>query len=250
MLANMEGKMRKIAVGILMSGFLLGMLFTFTGFLFGKKEKKVYKVAVKLEKVEREPEMTSKGKVQDGQVFDSGSLAVAWSPVPQGFRFRIYNKTTSTLTILWNECKFTDEKGNNHNISHKGVKRVSSNDMEMKVLKPTVVQPGANWQDVFFPYDSDYIKQEKELVGFSTGAGSNAVNTYGRAGLRIRPIFIHEYKKKQIKKIAKKQKKKGKDFSFEKYINSHTYGVAMVVKLDETKYVYRFLFRAHLLAEQ
>lgn len=245
----MEGKMRKIAVGILMSSLLLGVLFTFTGSLYGKKAKKVYKVAVKLEQVEREPQMTGKGKVQDGQVFDSGPIAVAWSPVPQGFRFRIYNKTTSTLTILWNECKFIDEKGNNHNITHKGVKRVSSTDMEMKALKPTVVQPGANWQDVFFPYDSDYIKQEKELVGFSSGGGSDAVSTYGKAGLRIRPIFIHQYKEKQIKKIVKKKKKKDKDFTFEKYINSHTYGVAMVVKLDETKYVYRFLFRAHLLAE-
>jgi hypothetical protein len=244
---TMEGNMRKIAVGILMSGLLLGVLFTFTGSLYGKKEKKVYKVAVKLEQVEREPGMTGKGKVVDGQVFDSGPLAVAWSPVPQGFRFRIYNKTTSTLTILWNECRFIDEKGNNHNITHKGVKRTSASDMEMKALKPTVVQPGANWQDVFFPYDSDYIKQEKELVGFSTGGGSNAVNTYDKAGLRIRPIFIPEYKEKQVKKIVKKKKKKDKDFTFEKFINSHTYGVAMTVKLDETKYVYRFLFRAHLL---
>jgi len=239
--------MRKIAVGILMSGLLLGVVFTFTGSLYGEKEKKGYRTAVKLEQVEREPEMTDKGKVLDGQVFDSGPLAVAWSPAPQGFRFRIYNKTTSTMTILWNECKFIDEKGNNHNITHKGVKRKSASDMEMKALKPTVVQPGANWQDVFFPYDSDYIKQEKELVGFSTDTGSNAVDTYDRAGLRIRPIFIDTYNEKKVKKIVKKQKKKDKDFTFEKYINSHTYGIAMAVNLDETKYVYRFLFRAHLL---
>jgi hypothetical protein len=239
--------MRKTTVFILISGLLAGVLFTSMDLLGGEKEK--YNVAVKLERVEREPPMDTPGQIQDGLVFIGEPMAVAWSPAPQGFRFRVYNKSTSTITILWNECTFIDEKGNSHNITHKGVKRHSSSDMEMKSMNPTVIDAGNNWQDVFFPYDSDYIQQEKELKGFSTDAGASAVDSYDRAGLRIRPIFTDKYRGKDVKKIMKKQKKKDPDLNFEKYIESHTYIINMVLKLGENKATYRFLFRAHLLAE-
>ncbi|UCH98500.1 MAG: hypothetical protein JSV88_17085 [Candidatus Aminicenantes bacterium] len=232
--------MRNIIVGILTACLWGGILVT--GSLYAK-EKKEYTVAVKLERVEREPGLEQEIKVKDGKLFDSGSFAIVWAPAPQGFRFRIYNKMNSPITILWNECRFIDEKGNPHNISHKGVKRPSLS--EMKAMIPTVVFVGGNWQDVFFPFDSDYIKHEKELVSFSQGAAAS--RTYGKAGLRIQPIFIDKYKEKQVKKIVKKKSKKDKNFNFETYINHHTYRVVMVLKFNETKYLYTFFFRAHLL---
>jgi hypothetical protein len=233
--------MRKIFVISLVLCLLGGFLFT--GSLYGKKEKKVYTAALKLEKVEREPALEQEVPVKDGKLFDSKPFAVVWAPAPQGFRFKIYSKLTSPLMIQWNECKFIDEKGNPHNITHQGVKRPSLS--EMKAMKPKDVQPGGNWQDVIFPFDSDYVKHEKELVSFSKGA--EATRTYGQAGLRIKPIFIDKYKEKEMKKIIKKKSKKDKNFNFETYISEHTYQVVLALRFNDTKYFYRFYFRAFLL---
>jgi hypothetical protein len=233
--------MRKIIVGILVACLWGGVLFTDS--LYGKGKKKEYIVALKLEKVEREPGLEQNIPVKDGKLFDSGPFALVWAPAPQGFRFRIYNKMQSPLLILWNECKFVDEKGNPHNITHKGVKRPSLS--EIKVMKPRAVEVGGNWPDVIFPFDSDYITHEKELVSFSEGAAAS--RTYDKAGLRIRPIFIDKYKEKQVKKIVKKKSKKDKNFNFESYINDHTYKVVVALRFNDTKYLYTFSFRAYLL---
>ena len=230
--------MQRILQGTLVL-FLLGGLLC-TGSLYGKKE---YKVALKLEKVEREPALDQEVPVKDGKLFDSKLFAVVWAPAPQGFRFRIYSKLATPLMIQWNQCQFIDEKGNPHNITHQGVKRPSLS--EIKAMKPKDVQPGGNWQDVIFPFDSDYIQHEKELVSFSKGA--DASRTYGQAGLRIKPIFIDKYKAKEMKKIVKKKSKKDKDFNFETYISNYTYQVVLSLRFNDTKYLYRFHFRAFLL---
>ena len=230
-----------VTLGLCLGGsFLLTLS---TGYMYGKEEKKEYTAALKLERVERDPLLEAGFKVQDGKLFDSQPFAVVWSPVPEGFRFRIYNKLSTILLIQWNECKFIDEKGNAHPISHQGIKRPSLS--EMKVMGPKDIPPGGDWQDVIFPYDSDYIEHEKELVSFSQGAAAN--RTYGQGGLRIRPIFIDKYQDKQVKKIEKKERKKNADFNFESYINNHTYQVVLSLNFNETKYLYRFFFRAFLL---
>jgi len=234
--------MRKLIVGMMVVCFIGGVFLTDS--LYGKGKKEEYIVALKLDKVEREPGLEQNIPVKDGKLFDSSPFALVWAPAPQGFRFRIYNKLQTPLLILWNECKFVDEKGNSHNITHQGVKRPSLS--EMKVMEPKAVEGGGNWQDVFFPFDSDYIKHEKELVSFND-AGADAARTYGKAGLRIRPIFIDKYKEKQVKKIVKKQSKKNKDFNFETYINDHTYKVVVALRFNDTKYLYTFFFRAYLL---
>ena len=234
--------MKKLIVGILAVCFVGGVLLTDS--LYGKGKRNEYVVALKLEQVEREPGLEQNIPVKDGKLFDSGPFAIVWSPAPQGFRFRIYNKLQSPLLILWNECRFIDEKGNPHNITHQGVKRPSLS--EMKAMQPRSVEVGGNWQDVFFPFDSDYIEHEKELVSFND-AGADAARTYGKAGLRIRPVFIDKYKEKEVKKIVKKQSKKDKNFNFETYISDHTYKVIVAMRFNETKYLYTFFFRAYLL---
>lgn len=233
--------MRKVIVGILVTCLFGGVLLTDS--LYGKGKKKGYIVALKLEQVEREPGLEQNVPVKDGKLFDSGPFAIVWAPAPQGFRFRIYNKLQSPLLILWNECKFVDEKGNPHNITHQGVKRPSLS--EMKAMQPRSVEVGGNWQDVIFPFDSDYITHEKELVSFSEGAAAS--RTYDKAGLRIRPIFIDKYKEKEVKKIVKKKSKKDKNFNFESYINDYTYKVVVALRFNDTKYLYTFFFRAYLL---
>jgi len=228
-------------VGILVACFWGGVLLTDS--LYGKETKEEYVVALKLEQVEREPGLEQSVPVKDGKLFDSGPFALVWAPAPQGFRFRIYNKLQSPLLILWNECKFIDEKGNPHNITHQGVKRPSLS--EMQAMEPRAVEGGGNWQDVIFPFDSDYVQHEKELVSFSQGAA--ATRTYDKAGLRIRPIFIEKYKEKEVKKIIKKQSKKDKDFNFETYISDHTYKIVVALRFNDAKYLYTFSFRAFLL---
>jgi hypothetical protein len=234
--------MRKLIVGILAACFFGGVLFTDS--LYGKGKSEEYVVALKLEQVEREPGLEQNIPVKDGKLFDSAPFALVWAPAPQGFRFRIYNKLQSPLLILWNECQFIDEKGNPHNITHQGVIRPSLS--EMQAMEPRAVEGGGNWQDVIFPFDSDYIEHEKELVSFND-AGADAARTYGKAGLRIRPIFIEKYKEKEVKKIVKKQSKKEKDFNFETYISDHTYKVVVALRFNDTKYLYTFSFRAFLL---
>jgi hypothetical protein len=234
--------MRKLIVGMMVVCLVGGVLLTDS--LYGKGKKDGYIVALKLDKVEREPGLEQNIPIKDGKLFDSVPFALVWAPAPQGFRFRVYNKLQSPLLILWNECKFIDEKGNSHNITHQGVKRPSLS--EMKAMQPRSVEVGGNWQDVIFPFDSDYILHEKELVSFND-AGADAARTYGKAGLRIRPIFIDKYKEKQVKKIVKNQSKKDKNFNFETYINDHTYKVVVALRFNDTKYLYTFFFRAYLL---
>jgi len=232
--------MRKFIVGILVACFWGGVLLTDS--LYGK-EKEEYVVALKLEQVAREPGLEQNIPVKDGNLFDSGPFALVWAPAPQGFRFRIYNKLQSPILILWNECKFIDEKGNPHNITHQGVKRPSLS--EMQAMEPRAVEGGGNWQDVIFPFDSDYIEHEKELVPFSQGAAAS--RTYDKAGLRIRPIFIEKYKEKDVKKIIKKQSKNDKDFNFETYISDQAYKVVVALRFNDIAYLYTFSFRAFLL---
>jgi hypothetical protein len=233
--------MRKIINGPCLLCLIVILLFS--GFLNGKGEKKEYTVAVKLEQVECEPPLAQNIPVKDGKLFDSPPFAVVWAPAPQGFRFRIYNKTASNLLLLWNECQFIDEKGNPHNITHQGVKRPSLSDM--KAMEPKDIPAGGDWADVIFPFDADYIEHEKALVGFDQGAAAG--RTYDKAGLRIRPIFIEKYNEKQVKKIEKKEGKKDKNFNFENYIGTNTYQVVMALRFNDTKYLYRFSFRAFLL---
>jgi hypothetical protein len=223
-----------MTLGILVSGRLSG------------KEKKQYNVAVKLERVEREPaiENTKSYIVKDGQLFENRTMAVIWAPGPNGFRFRIYNKSKEEITILWNECVFVNEKGNRYYISHKGVKRPSLS--KMKTMKPTVVQGGDNWQDVFFPFDSDYIEHQKELKRFGKG-GIDAVSTYGKAGLRIKNIYTPQYHEKQVNKIMKKLHKKDKNATFESYLAAQTFALEMVLKIAEIKYTYRYYFKSVLM---
>jgi len=233
--------MRKLIVVILAACLVGGVLLIDS--LYGKGKNEEYVVELKLEQVEREPGLEQSIPVKDGKLFDSGLFALVWSPTPQGFRFRIYNKLPSPLLILWNECKFIDEKGNPHNITHQGVIRPSLS--EMQAMEPRAVEGGGNWQDVIFPFDSDYIEHEKELVSFSQGAAAS--RTYDKAGLRIRPIFIDKYKEKEVKKIVNKHSKKDKDFNFETYISDHTYKVVVALRFNDTKYLYTFFFRASLL---
>ena len=232
--------MRKLIVGILVVCLGGGVLLI--DFLYGKEKNEEYVVALKLDQVEREPGLEQNLPVKDGKLFDSEPFAIVWSPVSQGFRFRIYNKLQSPLLILWNECKFIDEKGNPHNITHQGVIRPTLSDM--KAMEPRAVEGGGNWQDVIFPFDSDYIEHEKELVSFSEGAAAS--RTYDKAGLRIRPIFIDKYKEKEIKKIVKKPSQKDGNFNFETYISDHTYKVVVALRLNDTRYLYTFFFRAYL----
>jgi hypothetical protein len=234
--------MRKIIIGMSVFCILAGVLINTS--IYGKGKKKGYNVTVKLEQVEREPQLDQTIPIKDGNLFDSVPFAIVWAPVPQGFRFRIYNKLNSQLIILWNECKFIDERGNSHNITHQGVKRPSLS--EMKAMQPWTVEAGGNWQDVIFPFDSEYIDHEKELVSFNE-AGADATRTYDKAGLRIRPIFIDKYKEKDVKKIVKKNSKKDKNFNFETYINNHTYKVTMALRFNDIRYLYHFSFKAYLL---
>jgi hypothetical protein len=242
--------MKKRVATVFIPCFVLIISLVFNISLYGKK-KAQHEVAVKLERVEREPAFTGKFIVKDGNLYDSAEMAVIWAPAPQGFRFRIYNKQKEAITILWNECTFIDEQGNRHTVTHKGVKRRQDGSEEIKMLKPTVIMAGDNWPDVVFPFDSDYIVHEKELVGFSSGAGNQAVSSYGRAGLRIKPIFIDHYSEKKAKKMLKKARKKAKkpNMDLAACINTNTYGVELAVKHSEHEphMIYRFFFRAHLL---
>ncbi|MCP5047663.1 MAG: hypothetical protein GY940_10860 [bacterium] len=236
-----------LIVSIVCFGVTLGVLFT--GSLEGKKEKKEYRVGIKLEKVEREPSLEGKPVVQNGNLFDSRPMAVIWAPGPRGFRFRLYNKQNAPITILWNVCAFFDEKGNRHKVTYKGADVRSSMSADAKGLNPTVIKVGGNLQNVVFPFDSDYIEQEKDVQPFTTGGRVKANDSYSRAGVRIRPIFIDKYTEKKVKKLMKKITKKNKDMAFKTYIDNLTYRVEMSVKLGDGKpaYKYRFFFRAVLL---
>ncbi|MCP4214687.1 MAG: hypothetical protein GY765_08515 [bacterium] len=228
----------------------LVFLLVFSSVLFGKG-KKVYNVAVKLEKVERTPALETEIKVMDGQVFESAPIAVLWSPVPQGFRFRLYNRKDQKVTILWNECRFYDERNRSHVVTHHGVK--SQQPSDLKGMKPTVVEAQGKVQDVLFPYDSDYLIHEKELTRFGKGNESSPnVNNYNKRGLRTRPIFLDKIPEKMANKLLKKKRKKtkNKELDMAGYITSLTYSMEMPLLLGETRYVYRFYFRSHLMADK
>jgi hypothetical protein len=204
-------------------------------------------VAVKLVKLTRTPAFSNDIQVKDGRLYDGPEMAVIWQPSARGFKFRIYNKQGEKIVILWNECAFIDEGGNSHHVTHKGVKRRSNLPNDMKALNPTVIQVKGNWQDVIFPFDADYIEHDKELTPFSK-ENSDAVTNYGKAGLRIKPIFIDTYKGKSLKKILKQIKKK-KYADFNTYLDTLNYEVvlALKVKSSEPRYLYRFFFKTFLI---
>ncbi len=114
-------------------------------------------------------------------------------------------------------------------------------------MNPSVVTVGGNRQDVVFPFDSDYISQEKDFVPYSSGERDTTDDESIRSkDLRTRPIFIDKYQEKNAQKLMKKNRKKNPDLTFENYINNLAYTVVLVLKIGETKYDYRFTFRASL----
>jgi hypothetical protein len=209
--------------------------------------KKQPQVAVKLVKLTRTPAFSAEVQIKGGNLYDGPEMAVIWLPTPRGFKFRIYNKQQEEIVILWNECLFIDEKGNSHKVTHKGVKRRSNLPNDMKALNPTVVQVKGNWQDVIFPFDADYIEHDKELTPFSK-EDPDTMNKYGKAGLRMKPIFIDTYKGKHLKKVKKNIKKK-KFADFKAYLDTLNYEVvlALKVKKSEPRQLYRFFFKTFLI---
>lgn len=239
--------MKQLAMYCMFSLYVSVSLFCFSSPAFAASDD--VKVTVKLESVERTPALEQTITVTPAQVWDSPAMAIVWAPAPQGFRFRLYNKQPEPITIVWNECAFIDEKGNRHIITHQGVDRRSNIDINIKGLNPTAIAAGKDWSDVVFPFDSDYMSQEKELQPFKTMEKEETNSAYGMAGIRVKPIFQDKYSEKEIKKILKKINKKEPPLDFPTYIHNQTYGVELSLKFSENqpKYVYRFFFRAQVI---
>ncbi|MCP4214688.1 MAG: hypothetical protein GY765_08520 [bacterium] len=224
---------------IVFVGLCIGFVFCL---LFSSKLYGVHNISVVLERVERTPDHDLETKLIDGKIFESVPLAILWAPVPMGFRFRLFNRKDDPVSILWNEVRFYDEKNRSHVVTHHGA--APRRPDQLKGMKPSVIEPRGKLQDVLFPFDSPYIRHEKELVR----SGSHANNTYSKRGLRTTPIFRETIPEKEAKKILKRARKKARnpELDFADYINSRTFRIEMPLMLGETKYFYRFYFRSHL----
>ena len=65
-------------------------------------------IFLKLDKVVRTP-AGKELKPENANAFNDETLAITWDAAPDGFQFKLTNKSQAALSILWSECSFINE---------------------------------------------------------------------------------------------------------------------------------------------
>jgi hypothetical protein len=201
-----------------------------------------YKVAVKLERVERIPLVERNIIVIDGQYCSDGLISSTWAVTPEGIGLALQNLKDTEMNMVWQNCWFFDEKRKKQPLR----KRLLTGGFNEKHSKPqlTKIPAKGKLNAVFYP--RDYIKSLGPLVRFGSTHDQFLRKSVMR-GVQKTPIFKETYSQKDIKKIMKKQKSKSRgSFDFASYINDKTYVITLDLKIDDRKYTYHFHFRSHV----
>lgn len=98
--------------------------------------------------------------------YEDDYIRIGWLVSREQFDFRLHNKTSHTIRIIWDEASFVDLNGSSHRVIHSGIKFVDKN----KPQPATVIPAGSYVDDLLVPEDNIYLPniyqgwQTKSLV--------------------------------------------------------------------------------------
>jgi len=111
-----------------------------------------------LEKVERPKETRERYGEKENIFVEENKLAyeddlfkILFLITPKQINFRIKNKTSHSIKIIWDEAVYRDEDNSSHRVVHSGVKYISMNEPQ----PPSVIVAGSTLEDLIYP--SDYV---------------------------------------------------------------------------------------------
>lgn len=173
-----------------------------------------YEIGFKLDKVFNEAEIDNVMKPTEANTFADDWFNIVWTPTPKGFDFVMENKANKTLTIVWDESNFINEKGESGKVFHSEVKFINKDES----ISPTNIPIFAKINDILLPVEYWYFGTAKKI-----GWGS-AVKQW-----RNIPIWDTKIKDSEFEAL------RGKDI---------TLRVILCVRKGDEKRIYHFFFNA------
>ena len=96
--------------------FLLALVLVISFSSLVEAKKKTYLVKMNLEKVTRDPGLEKEINVVEGKSFTDELIEIKWTPTPQALKFELLNKSGDSMSLVWDESSFVDEKKRYHRV--------------------------------------------------------------------------------------------------------------------------------------
>ncbi len=201
-------------------------------------ENIVYRVAVKMEKVERTPALVEVKEIKGGRLWGDDLMDTAWYGRESGFNITLTNKKDEELVITWQKSWIMDQQGKKRVII--APSRIAG---KTKDTKSSAVPAGGKLRLTVMP--QDYITDQGPAISID---GNMPMS--GKSSWKF-PVFKQTYTEKEVKKTSKKQKKKykkeyGEEFDFLSYIDKSTVEVVLNMDINNTPYTYHFYFKTYI----
>lgn len=94
--------------------------------------------------------------------FEDSNIKIDWNPTLADFNFRLKNKTSSTIKLIWDGVVYVDTANITHRVMHGGTKFIKSDETSV----PSVIIRGGILDDVIYPADMAYYEEGGK---YSTG---------------------------------------------------------------------------------
>jgi hypothetical protein len=219
-----------------LAGF--GLLYVSMSMPAAAAENIVYRVAVKMEKVERTPALEEVKEIRGGRLWADDVINTAWYGGESGFNVTITNKKDQELIVTWQKSWIMDQQGKKRVIIVPS--RIAG---KTKNTKSSVIPAKGKLRITVMP--KDYIQDQGPAISID---GNMPMS--GKSSWRY-PVFKQTYTEKEVKKTFKKQKKKykkkyGEEFDFLSYIDKSTVEVVLNMDINSTLYTYHFYFKPYI----
>lgn len=84
---------------------------------------------------------------ETGFLFEDDDIKITWKPNYDDFKFVLFNKTNSSIKLIWDECSFIDVDNKAFKVINKQTKLIN----EEKTIVNTIIPKGAAIDDLVYP---------------------------------------------------------------------------------------------------
>jgi hypothetical protein len=215
-----------------------GLLSVGMGTPLAAAEDIVYRIAVKMEKVERTPALEEIKKIRGGRLWGDNLMDTAWYGRESGFNVTITNKKDEELIVTWQKSWVIDQQEKKRVII--APSRIAG---KTKDTKSSAVPAKGKLRITVMP--EDYIKDQGPAISIDGNMPMSGKSSW------MFPVFKQTYTEKEVKKTFKKQGKKykkkyGEAFDFLSYIDKSTVEVVLNMDINNTPYTYHFYFKPYI----
>ena len=99
-------------------------------------------------------------------LFEDDMIKVTWVVTSSSLNFELYNKTSHSIKIIWDEAAYVDVTGQSQRIMHSGVKFIDRNNPQ----PPSVIIRKGTLTDIIIPTDNVYFNSRNFFVSINDPA--------------------------------------------------------------------------------